>query len=152
MAEDGVKVTGIRHIVRLREMLQKWQSISLNPKARGSEKPSGIPPSINKRLKNSAHISDSEEESCPSPDHLPDIPKGYLAVYVGPELRRFIIPTSYLSLPVFKVLLEKAEEEFGFDPNGALTLPCDIETFKYILQSTKGVEYNERKQSGLEEE
>ncbi|KAL0426749.1 UNVERIFIED_CONTAM: Auxin-induced protein 15A [Sesamum latifolium] len=63
-----------------------------------------------------------------------DVPRGYLAVYVGPELRRFIIPTSYLSDPLFKVLLEKVEEEFGFDHSGGLTIPCDIETFKYLLQ------------------
>ncbi|KAL5995759.1 hypothetical protein ACLOJK_025829 [Asimina triloba] len=135
MGEDGGKVTGIRHIVRLREMLQKWQSITIKSKA---EKLSGISPAINKRLKSAAHIiSDSDDEgSCHGPpDHLPDVPKGYLAVYVGPELRRFIIPTSYLTFPAFKVLLEKAEEEFGFDTNGALTLPCEIEAFKYILQS-----------------
>ncbi|GFP87269.1 auxin-induced protein 15a [Phtheirospermum japonicum] len=63
-----------------------------------------------------------------------DVPKGYLAVYVGPELRRFIIPTSYLSDPLFKVLLEKVEEEFEFDHSGGLTIPCDTETFKYLLQ------------------
>ncbi|KAB5514171.1 hypothetical protein DKX38_028077 [Salix brachista] len=53
---------------------------------------------------------------------------------VGPELRRFIIPTSYLSHSLFKVLLEKVEEEFGLDHTGALTIPCEIETFKYLLQ------------------
>ncbi|KAK4775343.1 hypothetical protein SAY86_010278 [Trapa natans] len=63
----------------------------------------------------------------------PDVPKGYLAVYVGEELRRFVILT-YLSHLLFKVLLEKAEEEFGFDHTGGLTIPCEIETFKYLLK------------------
>ena len=76
---------------------------------------------------------DSDEESCQSPEPPPDVPKGYLAVYVGPELRRFIIPTSYLSHSLFKVLLEKTAEEFGFEQSGALTIPCEIETFKYLL-------------------
>ncbi|XP_068662826.1 protein SMALL AUXIN UP-REGULATED RNA 51-like [Aristolochia californica] len=133
----GPKVTGIRQIVRFRELLHKWHSISLRrPKGEKCRKFLGISPSMNKRLRDSCVIGESDEENCgQSPEDLPDIPKGYLAVYVGPELRRFIIPTTYLSLPVFKALLEKAEEEFGFDPNGALTIPCEIETFKYILQA-----------------
>lgn len=136
MGDEGGKVTGIRQIVRLRELLQKWQSVTLGPKEeqQPSNKPSGIPPSIDKRLKGVSVGCDSDEENCQSPEPPPDVPKGYCPVYVGPEQRRFVIPTSYLGLPVFKLLLEKAEEEFGFDHKGALTLPCEIETFKYILQ------------------
>ncbi|KAF6139836.1 hypothetical protein GIB67_009683 [Kingdonia uniflora] len=140
--EVSGKVTGIRHIVRLKEILQKWQSLTINAKGtsptRESEGESshrgGIPPVINKRLMSSFILCDSDEDSCLSPEPPPDVPKGYLAVYVGPELRRFIIPTSYLSHTVFKVLLEKAEEEFGFDNKGALTIPCEIETFKYLIK------------------
>ncbi|MBA0584981.1 hypothetical protein Gorai_015774 [Gossypium raimondii] len=69
-------------------------------------------------------------ESCTSPKPSTDVPKGYLAVSVGSELRRFIIPTSYLTHPVFKILLEKAEEEFRYNHNGGPTHPCEIETFK----------------------
>ncbi|RVW77064.1 Auxin-induced protein 15A [Vitis vinifera] len=86
------------------------------------------------RLRNSNVISDSDEDGCHSPEPPPDVPKGYLAVYVGSELRRFIIPTSYLTHPLFKVLLEKVEEEFGFDHSGGLTIPCEIETFKYLMK------------------
>lgn len=151
MNDESGKVTGTRHIVRLREILQKWQSIALSNSSVGGasapEKPTGISPAIDKRLRSSYLACDSDEEICPSPEAPLDVPKGYLAVYVGPELRRFIIPTSYLSLPVFKVLLEKAEEEFGFDHKGGLTLPCEIETFKYLLQcmehdSHKGLDDN----------
>jgi SAUR family protein len=35
---------------------------------------------------------------------------------------------------VFRLLLEKAEEEFGFRQEGALAIPCETEAFKYILQ------------------
>ncbi|KAH1105453.1 hypothetical protein J1N35_009221 [Gossypium stocksii] len=77
---------------------------------------------------------DSDEESCTSPKPPPDVPKGYLAVYVSLELRRFIIPTSYLAHSVFKILLEKTEEEFGYNHNGGLTLPCEIKKFKYLLK------------------
>ncbi|KAJ8763400.1 hypothetical protein K2173_002283 [Erythroxylum novogranatense] len=60
-----------------------------------------------------------------------NVPKGHIAVYVGEGYRkRFIIPISYLNHPLFHVLLNRAEEEFGFDyPMGGLTLPCSEEHF-----------------------
>lgn len=134
------KLVGIRQIVRLKEILQKWQSVTLGsrpssppPDAPDQNRGGGISPAINKRLTNVISC-DSDEDSCHSPDPPTDVPKGYLAVYVGPELRRFIIPTSYLSHSLFKVLLEKVEEEFGFDHSGGLTIPCEIETFKFLLK------------------
>ncbi|XP_008784357.3 protein SMALL AUXIN UP-REGULATED RNA 10-like [Phoenix dactylifera] len=136
MGEEGVKVTGIRQIVRFREMLQKWHSMALGPKENES-KASGIPPAVDKRLRNACISCDSDEEGCRSPEPPPDVPKGCIPIYVGPEHRRFVVPTSYLSHPAFKLLLEKAEEEFGFEHGGAITVPCEIETFKYILQCMK---------------
>ncbi|KAL5788760.1 hypothetical protein ACOSP7_005709 [Xanthoceras sorbifolium] len=55
-----------------------------------------------------------------------DVPKGYLAVYVGEaQKKRYIVPVSFLNQPSFQALLSKAEEEFGFDhPTGGLTIPC----------------------------
>ncbi|PNX72096.1 auxin-induced protein 10a5-like [Trifolium pratense] len=59
-----------------------------------------------------------------------EIPKGYLAVYVGDQMRRFVIPVSYLNQPLFQELLNQAEEEFGYDhPMGGLTIPCNEEEF-----------------------
>ncbi|KAH7852607.1 hypothetical protein Vadar_026980 [Vaccinium darrowii] len=140
---DETYSSGIKHfdfnlviLIAIVELLQKWQSVTLGPK--GDEVPSdqphtGISPAISKRLRR-FNTCDSDEDGCQSPEPPHDIPKGYMAVYVGPELRRFVIPTSYLSDPVFKVLLDKVEEEFGFDHSGALTIPCEIETFKYLLK------------------
>uniref|UniRef100_A0A0A0LB03 Uncharacterized protein n=1 Tax=Cucumis sativus TaxID=3659 RepID=A0A0A0LB03_CUCSA len=143
MDENGGIKMGIRQIVRLKETLQHWQGVTVCPKSKAAAHENGsqnqnqnhgiLSPAINKRLTN-VLCCDSDEETCQSPEHPPDVPKGYLAVYVGPELRRFIIPTSYLRHSVFKVLLEKAEEEFGFDHSGALTFPCEIEIFKYLLK------------------
>lgn len=134
---EGSKATGIRQIVRLKELLQRWQSVTLgskgdNVQSGGSH--GGISPAISRRLRSSNVYCDSDEDGCQSPEPPHGVPKGYLAVYVGPELRRFIIPTDYLRHQLFKVLLEKAEEEFGFDHSGALTIPCEIETFKYLLK------------------
>lgn len=90
----------------------------------------------------------SEDDSKKSLLHLPaescsrgsinnnfkkEVPKGYLAVYVGPALRRFVIPTSCLSMPDFRVLMDQAAEEFGFDQQGGLQIPCDEEDFTMIL-------------------
>ena len=60
-----------------------------------------------------------------------DIPKGYVAVYVGKEQKkRFLIPVSYVNQPLFQDLLSQAEEEFGFDhPMGGLTIPCGEDVF-----------------------
>ncbi|MED6173471.1 hypothetical protein PIB30_059795, partial [Stylosanthes scabra] len=54
-----------------------------------------------------------------------EVPKGYLAVYVGENQKRFVIPVSYLNHPSFQDLLSQAEEEFGYDhPMGGLSIPC----------------------------
>ncbi|KAK9097705.1 hypothetical protein Syun_024750 [Stephania yunnanensis] len=62
------------------------------------------------------------------------IPKGFLAVYVGDAMRRFVIPAVYLSVPDFQILMERAAEEFGFQQEGALRIPnCDEQDFEEVL-------------------
>ncbi|KAL1324261.1 auxin-induced protein 15A [Arachis ipaensis] len=62
-----------------------------------------------------------------------EVPKGYLAVYVGENQKRFVIPISYLNQPSFQDLLSQAEEEFGYDhPMGGLTIPCSEDVFQQI--------------------
>ncbi|TXG46411.1 hypothetical protein EZV62_028084 [Acer yangbiense] len=62
------------------------------------------------------------------------VPKGFLAVCVGSELKRFIIPTEYLSHQAFGILLREAEEEFGFQQEGVLKIPCEVAVFEKILK------------------
>lgn len=63
-------------------------------------------------------------------DKSSNVPKGYIAVYVGDEKKRFTISISCLNQPSFQVLLRQAEEEFGFDhPTGGLMLPCSEDVF-----------------------
>ena len=59
------------------------------------------------------------------------VPKGHCAVYVGEsQKKRFIVPISYLSQPLFQDLLTQAEDQFGFDhPMGGLTIPCKEDVF-----------------------
>jgi SAUR family protein len=59
-----------------------------------------------------------------------DVPKGYLAVYVGEKMKRFVIPVSYLSQTSFQELLSQIEEQYGYDhPMGGLTIPCREDVF-----------------------
>ncbi|PHT62414.1 Indole-3-acetic acid-induced protein ARG7 [Capsicum annuum] len=60
-----------------------------------------------------------------------DVPKGHFVVYVGEkQKKRFVIPISFLSQPLFQDLLCPAEEEFGFDyPMGGVTIPCSEDFF-----------------------
>jgi SAUR family protein len=157
MGDDGATkaaaATGLKQIARLRELLHRWQQAM----ALGGSKPprdgeeghdgggapddqelvaSAIPPFVLQRLRRTETVDSllSDDESCHSPEPPPDVPRGYCPVYVGPEQRRFVIPTGYLAHPVFRLLLDKAEEEFGFRHEGALAIPCETEAFKYILQ------------------
>lgn len=74
-------------------------------------------------------LGESEEEVPSSPK----TPNGFFAVYVGDEHRRFAVPTSYLSHPLFKMLLEKASNEFGFEQRERLVVPCSVSTFQEVL-------------------
>ncbi|KAH7854844.1 hypothetical protein Vadar_018335 [Vaccinium darrowii] len=63
-----------------------------------------------------------------------DIPKGCLAVMVGQgeEQQRIIIPVIYINHPLFMQLLKEAEEEYGFDQKGPITIPCHVEQFRQV--------------------
>lgn len=60
-------------------------------------------------------------------------PKGHFVVYVGEEMRRFVIPLSYLKDPTFQKLLEKAAEEYRFSTERGIVLPCAESTFRRFL-------------------
>ncbi|XP_020233050.1 auxin-induced protein 15A [Cajanus cajan] len=69
----------------------------------------------------------------PASSKVVDASKGYLAVYVGEKMKRYVIPVTYLNQPSFQDLLSQAEEEFGFDhPMGGLTIPCSEDVFLRI--------------------
>lgn len=121
----------IRQIVRLRRLVKKWRTFALNRST-----PSSVGCALSPKFKHRYLFSyDSDSDCCRAPaSPPPDVPEGYLAVYVGRERRRFIIPTDYLSRPVFRTLLDRAEEEFGFDHQGGLTIPCEVNVFKQVLR------------------
>ncbi|WOK94471.1 auxin-responsive protein SAUR71-like [Canna indica] len=60
-------------------------------------------------------------------------PEGCFSVYVGAARERFMVRTECLNHPLFRMLLDEAEMEFGFPAAGPLELPCDVELFQNVL-------------------
>ena len=73
----------------------------------------------------------SFDESIAIPE---DVPKGHFVVYVGEECRRYVVEIALLKHPLFKTLLDSAEEVFGFANASKLYLPCKECVFVGILQ------------------
>ncbi|KAI4330979.1 hypothetical protein MLD38_029215 [Melastoma candidum] len=64
-----------------------------------------------------------------------DVPRGSMAVIVGAEgeqRQRFVIPVAYLRHHLFLELLKESEEEYGFEHNGPITIPCPVSDFKRV--------------------
>ncbi|KAI4378658.1 hypothetical protein MLD38_016109 [Melastoma candidum] len=102
-----------------------------------------------KMAKSRSSVSDEESahreflllSECYDDDHSSrgtTTPKGFFAVYVGEERQRFVVPTGYLSHPLFRMLLEKARDEFGFDQREGLAVPCSVQAFQEALGAIEG--------------
>lgn len=104
-AAATVKCGKIRHIVRLRQMLQRW------------------------RKRAAAAASSGVSSSTPA-----DVPAGHVAVCVGSSQRRFVVRAAHLNHPAFRRLLSQAEEEYGFAHSGPIVIPCDESLFEEILR------------------
>ncbi|KAL4586196.1 hypothetical protein LXL04_010828 [Taraxacum kok-saghyz] len=73
-------------------------------------------------------------ENPPPPQQ--QVPKGCLAVKVGEaggEQQRFVVPVIYFNHPLFMQLLKVAEEEYGFEQKGTITIPCNVHHFRTII-------------------
>ncbi|KAJ0987732.1 hypothetical protein J5N97_006088 [Dioscorea zingiberensis] len=58
--------------------------------------------------------------------------KGLVGIRVGPEgaeQKRFEVPVAYLGHPLFLGLLHDSEEAYGFDHDGPISIPCDVDHF-----------------------
>jgi len=67
-------------------------------------------------------------------------PEGFFPVCVGPERQRFTVKTKYVSHRLFQMLLEDAETEYGYDCEGPILLPCDVNLFFKVLAEIEGDE------------
>lgn len=68
------------------------------------------------------------------------VPKGHLAVYVGKkdgDFHRVLVPVIYFNHPLFGELLREAEEEYGFNQQGGITIPCRFSEFERVQTRIK---------------
>ncbi|KAL9399090.1 hypothetical protein Peur_008051 [Populus x canadensis] len=65
-----------------------------------------------------------------------DVKKGHFAVTAikGEEPKRFVVKLDCLANPDFLSLLEQAKEEYGFQQEGVLAVPCRPEELQMILE------------------
>ncbi|XP_055832230.1 auxin-induced protein X15-like [Solanum dulcamara] len=101
----------------------------------GKNKKNGIVKKLRKRFllgKKFPMDDQSENESRDVPE---DVKEGHFAVIAtnDDELKRFVVPLCCLTHPSFLRLLEQAAEVYGFDHEGALTLPCRPSEMERIL-------------------
>ncbi|OWM69484.1 auxin-responsive protein SAUR50-like [Punica granatum] len=122
---DPKKSNKITDVVRLQRILKKWKKLAVSPK-NSNPTTTNCNKSI-KFLKRTLSFSDNNDP----------VPKGYLAVCVGKELKRYVIPMAHLSHQAFGILLQEAEEEFGFEQEGVLKIPCEVALFEKILEAVE---------------
>ncbi|KAK4432574.1 Auxin-responsive protein SAUR50 [Sesamum alatum] len=75
--------------------------------------------------------------SSPTPTTPTTTPTGTFVMYVGDDRQRFVVPTGYLSHPLFKILLEKAYNEFGFNQRNGLVVPCSVAAFQEVVSAVE---------------
>lgn len=122
----------IRHVVRLRQIARKWRKIANARKAAQAL----ACKLISSRSCRVTYVSDDEHvdgkrlgsghRRAGSVSAVPsDVPSGHLAVYVGQQCStRFVMQAAYLNHPVFKALLEQAEEESATPTRAGLQFPA----------------------------
>lgn len=137
---DSKKSNKIREIVRLQQILKKWKKVANTSKndsvsavttTTATTTVTATSGSSNKGIKFLKRTLSFTDVSSSNNDI---VPKGFLAVCVGKELKKFIIPTHYLRHQAFEMLLQEAEEEFGFQQEGVLKIPCEVSVFEKILK------------------
>ncbi|XP_008789546.1 auxin-induced protein 6B-like [Phoenix dactylifera] len=81
------------------------------------------------------HLSDEFEEADRIGVLPEDVKEGHFAVVAvfDEKPKRFVVSLSCLSHPVFLRWLELAEEEFGFQHEGALAIPCRPSDLEKII-------------------
>ncbi|KAJ7957210.1 Auxin-responsive protein [Quillaja saponaria] len=70
-------------------------------------------------------------------------PVGCFYVYVGQQRQRFVKKTKFVNHLLFKKLLEDVELKYGFNSEGPICLPCEVDLFYKVLAEIDGEEEKE---------
>ncbi|XP_073306917.1 auxin-responsive protein SAUR71-like [Primulina huaijiensis] len=65
------------------------------------------------------------------------VPQGHFPVYVGDEMERFVVSADLLNHPIFVKLLENSAEEYGYEQQGVLRIPCHVFLFERVLEALR---------------
>nr|GEZ51746.1 auxin-responsive protein SAUR71-like [Tanacetum cinerariifolium] len=65
------------------------------------------------------------------------VPEGHLPVYVGEEMERFVVKADLLNHPIFISLLNKSAQEYGYEQQGVLRIPCHVVVFERVLDALR---------------
>ncbi|CAM8948871.1 hypothetical protein QQ045_016296 [Rhodiola kirilowii] len=65
------------------------------------------------------------------------VPEGHLPMYVGDEMERFVVSADLLNHPIFVRLLNKSAQEYGYEQQGVLRIPCQVLVFERLLEAVR---------------
>uniref|UniRef100_A0A6N2LHM7 Auxin-responsive protein n=1 Tax=Salix viminalis TaxID=40686 RepID=A0A6N2LHM7_SALVM len=92
--------------------------------------------SVDTSLPATSIVSYTQKMSNSQEDNKKKVKKGCIAVRVGLEEKmadsKICDSISYLYHPLFKRLLEKAHEVYGYHTTGPLWLPCSVDDFLHL--------------------
>lgn len=118
--------------------MAKLRTSSSNKKKNGIVKLKIVVEKLQKSLllgRKSNSYRDEYEDVSDTSSVPEDVKEGHFSVIAvnGDEPKKFVVPLSYLTHPTFLRLLERAAEEYGFDHEGALKIPCRPSELERIL-------------------
>ncbi|CAI9757889.1 unnamed protein product [Fraxinus pennsylvanica] len=63
--------------------------------------------------------------------------EGHLPVYVGEEMKRFVVSVELLNHPIFVKHLNILAQEYGYEQKGVLQIPCIVFLFERAMEALR---------------
>ncbi|KAJ0089126.1 hypothetical protein Patl1_31524 [Pistacia atlantica] len=94
--------------------------------------------SLSKKSKDYRRLVMSDEKDHHHHHQSVKVRRGYVAIYVGDEAKRYEVPVKYLSFPPFLELVKQSVgDDFDTQIDGPINLTCTTETFDELLKLAK---------------